>query len=106
MRHFVLEGEHLVPFEERDPELIKAHRAFLQKGYDDGHFLLSGPHVPPKGGILIARAPSREQLDQLLAEEPFTKAKVMRFRSIVEFEPVQFQPCLEAWFGKGGRVGS
>lgn len=31
MRHFLLEGEHIVPFERRDPGLIAAHRLFLQR---------------------------------------------------------------------------
>ena len=59
MKHFLLEGQHLVPFEQRDPALIAAHRQFLQQGYDQGRFLLSGPSIPPAGGILIARAQSR-----------------------------------------------
>ena len=98
MKHFLLEGEHLVPFEQRAPELIAAHRAFLQKGYESGHFLLSGPHIPPTGGFLVARADSLAQLHALLAEEPFVKAKVMRFSRITEFDPVQHQPFLREWF--------
>ena len=98
MKHFLLEGEHLVPFEQRDPALIAAHRAFLQQGYERGDFLLSGPHVPPDGGFLLARAPSREALDLLLAEEPFVKAGLMRFCRITEFLPVQHQPFLHDWF--------
>ncbi len=65
MKHFLLEGEHLLPFEERDPGLIAEHRAFLQRGYDRGDFLLSGPHIPPKGGILIVRAESLERLHEI-----------------------------------------
>lgn len=101
MKHFVLEGEYLVPFEEIAP-LIPEHRTFLQRGYDAGHFLLSGPHIPAGGGFLVARAPSREALDALLAEEPFTKAKKMRFCRITEFNPVQHQPFLRAWFAPPG----
>ena len=101
MKHFILEGEHLVPFEQRSPELIARHRAFLQEGYDRGHFLLSGPHIPPTGGILIARAKSLDDLKELLKDEPFTKANVMRFKSIIEFNPVQHQPFLRGWFGEG-----
>jgi uncharacterized protein YciI len=100
MKYFVLEGEHLVGFEQRDPELIAAHRAFLQRGYDEGHFLLSGPYIPPTGGVLVARAESLEQLNALLADEPFCKARVIRFRTITEFNPVQHQPILKEWFGK------
>jgi uncharacterized protein YciI len=100
VKYFYLEGQHLVPFEERDPELIAAHRRFLQQGYDKGRFLMSGPHKPPTGGILIARAESLDELHEFMAEEPFCKAQVMRFSKIVEFEPVQHQPVLSAWFGK------
>jgi len=100
MKHFLLEGERLVPFEERAPELIAAHRQFLQRGYDQGRFLLSGPSVPPKGGVLIARAESIDELNDYLADEPYCKAKVMRFAKVTEFDPVQHQPILSDWFGK------
>ena len=50
MKHFLLEGQHLVPFEQRAPALIAAHRQFLQSGYEKGRFLLSGPSIPPSGG--------------------------------------------------------
>jgi uncharacterized protein YciI len=98
MKHFFLEGEHLVPFEQRAPELIAAHRQFLQQGYDNGRFLLSGPSIPATGGVLIARPQSREELDAFLADEPFCKAGLMRFCRIIEFNPVQHQPALKAWF--------
>ena len=100
VKHFLLEGEHIVPFEKRAPELIAAHRQFLQQGYDQGRFLLSGPSIPPKGGILIARAESLEELNEFLADEPYCRAKVMRFSRITEFDPVQHQPILNDWFGK------
>jgi len=98
MKYFFLEGEHLVPFEERDPGMIAAHRQFLQRGYEEGRFLLSGPSVPPTGGVLVARAESREQLVEFLADEPFCKARLMRFNKIIEFNPVQHQPILAEWF--------
>jgi uncharacterized protein YciI len=99
MQHFVLEGEYLVPFEEL-ADLVATHRAFLQKGYDDGFFLCSGPQIPARGGFLIARAESLAKLHGLLAEEPFTKAKKMRFSRITQFDPVQHQPVLRDWFAK------
>jgi uncharacterized protein YciI len=99
MKYFFLEGEHLVPFEERDPNLIAAHRKFLQEGYDEGRFLLSGPSIPPTGGVLLARAESLEELKAFLADEPFCKENLMRFSKIIEFNPVQHQPFLTEWFG-------
>ena len=99
MKHFLLEGEYLVPFEEFS-DLVPTHRAFLQKGYDAGHFLCSGPQVPARGGFLLARAESLEKLQEILADEPFAKAKKMRFCRITEFNPVQHQPILKDWFAK------
>ena len=99
MKHFVLEGEYLVPFEEL-AELIPRHREFLKQGYDAGFFLCSGPQIPARGGFLVARAESREKLDALLADEPFTKAKKMHFVRITEFNPVQHQPILKQWFDR------
>jgi uncharacterized protein YciI len=97
VKHFILEGEYLAPFEEFG-ELVTAHRAFLQQGYDAGHFLCSGPQIPAQGGFLVARAESREKLEALLADEPYTKAHLMRFARITEFNPVQHQPLLRGWF--------
>ena len=99
MKHFVLEGEYLVPFEEL-AELVPQHREFLQRGYDAGFFLCSGPQIPARGGFLIARAESRAKLEERLAQEPFTNAKKMRFCRITEFNPVQHQPFLQDWFAK------
>jgi uncharacterized protein YciI len=67
MKHFLLEGEHIVPFEKRAPELIAAHRQFLQQGYDAGRFLLSGPSIPPKGGIDSACSITR-RVEKVLGE--------------------------------------
>jgi uncharacterized protein YciI len=99
LSHFLLEGEHIVPFEQRAPELIAAHRAFLDVGYHKGDFLLSGPTIPPKGGVLVARAASRAALDATLAEEPYTKAGVMHFAAVTAFHPIIHQPVLRHWFG-------
>jgi uncharacterized protein YciI len=97
MKHFLLEGEHLVPFAKLS-DLVPLHHAFLRKGYDDGVFLFSGPQIPAHGGFLVARAASREALEAILAEEPFVKAKKMRFSRITEFDAAQFQPGLKDWF--------
>lgn len=97
MKHFLLEGEHLVPFAELS-DLVSQHHAFLQKGYDDGIFLFSGPQIPAHGGFLVARANSREELEAVLAQEPFVKANKMRFSRVTEFDAAQFQPILKNWF--------
>jgi uncharacterized protein YciI len=98
MKHFILEGRHLAPFE-KFAHLEPLHHEFLQKGYDNGSFLFSGPQVPPHGGFLAARAESVEYLNALLAEEPFVKGGFMKFTNVKQFHPVHHQSCLNAWMG-------
>jgi uncharacterized protein YciI len=100
MRYFILEGTHLVPFDEIPAELKAAHQEFLKQGMDSGAFLFSGPKIPATGGFLVARAESREALDAFLAGEPFTGRGVMVFSSVTEFFPRQNSPALNDWFGK------
>ncbi len=97
MKHFLLEGKHLVPFDELH-DLVAEHYAYLQAGYDNGNFLFSGPQVPPHGGFLVARARTREELDALLSAEPFVREGKMVFTRVTEFEAAQFQPAIEDWF--------
>src|SRR3954469_9261065 len=104
MKHFILEGKHLVPFEQF-AHLEPRHHEFLQKGYDNGTFLFSGPKAPPHGGFLIARAESPVNLDTLLAEEPFVKGGFMQFSSVTEFHPAQHQPLLRDWFAGAPLLG-
>lgn len=101
MKHYLLEGKHLVPFAELE-HLVAEHHAFLQAGYDAGHFLFSGPQVPPHGGFLVARAETREALDTLLAAEPFVREGKMVFSRVTEFEAAQYQPGLKDWFATAG----
>ena len=80
--------------------MIEGHHEYLQRGYDDGSFLFSGPQVPPHGGFLVARAQSRDALDKLLSEEPFVQKKVMEFVRVTEFDAAQCQDFAKSWFGK------
>lgn len=96
MKHFVVEAKYLVPFEDIR-ETIPHHRAFLQKGYDLGLFLCSGPKEPPTGGFLLARAKSKADLEAFFDSEPFHVAKFATF-TFTEFEPVKRQGWAEHWF--------
>ncbi len=103
MKHFVVEATYLAPYE-KIKELQPKHRAWLQKGYDLGLFLCSGPQDPPVGGFLVARAKSMAELKTMFEEEPFNVAKLATF-TFKEFQPVKRQPWTEEWFGGEG-VGS
>ncbi|MEW6645504.1 MAG: YciI family protein [Pseudomonadota bacterium] len=97
MKHFIVEATYLVPFEQI-AETIPRHRAFLQKGYDLGLFLCSGPKAPPTGGFLVARAKSKAELEAFFENEPFQVAGLASF-TFTEFQPVKRQDWTEHWFG-------
>lgn len=95
MKHFMVEITYKLPIEQLG-EIIPAHRAFLQTGYDCGWLLASGPQVPRTGGIAIARAPSLEAIKAFFENDPYHLQNVAEHR-FVEFEPVKRQPFLEDW---------
>jgi uncharacterized protein YciI len=100
MKFFLIDGEYLLPFAELGKlgNLADEHRAFVQRGYDNGDFLFSGPQVPADGGMLVVRAQSREKLDELMAEEPFVREGRVRISRVIEFNPAKFQASLKEWF--------
>ena len=99
MKHFVVEATYAAALE-RVQEATSRHRAWLQRGYDLGLFLCSGPKTnPPVGGYLVARADSIEVLKTMFAEEPFNKEGLATF-TFTEFNPVKRQGWTEDWFGE------
>jgi uncharacterized protein YciI len=97
MKHFIVEATYLAPLEQIRAT-TPAHRAWLQKGYDLGLFLCSGPQDPPVGGFLVARAIAKVDLEAMFEEEPFKRAGLASY-TFKEFQPVKRQPWLEAWVG-------
>lgn len=95
MLHFVVEITFTAPLPVIEP-VVPTHRSFLQLGYDRGWLLMSGPQNPRTGGIVIARAPSRAEIEALFRDDPYAQAGVATYR-FVEFNPVKRQPALEAW---------
>ena len=64
--------------------LLGAHREFLREQYGRGTFLMSGPKRPRTGGIIIASAETRAELEEALALDPFHIAGVAEYE-IVDF---------------------
>lgn len=95
MKHFIVELTYNVSAEQI-AESVAEHRAFLQTGYERGWLLCSGPQVPRVGGIIVARAPSLEELQRFFADDPYQKKGLARYR-FIEFEPVKRQAFLETW---------
>jgi uncharacterized protein YciI len=67
---------------------MKAHVAFLRKHYEAGRFLVSGRKIPRDGGIILALAESRAQIEAIVREDPFCVHGLAEFR-VIEFRASQ-----------------
>jgi uncharacterized protein YciI len=68
---------------------LAEHRAFLDSGYRDNFFVASGPKNPRTGGIIISQLKNREQLENILKQDPFNINDVADYE-IIEFSPTKY----------------
>jgi uncharacterized protein YciI len=92
---FVISLTYTAPLERIDAQLA-GHRAFLSAQYARGVFLMSGRKEPRDGGVIIAHAASRAEVDALLREDPFHQAGLARY-DITEFVPTMTADALAAY---------
>ena len=90
---FVISISYKVPFDRIEPHL-DAHMQFLDRHYASGHFLLSGRKVPRSGGVILARAGSKTEIQTIIEEDPFYSENLADFE-IVEIAPSRAVPGLE-----------
>src|SRR5262245_53203883 len=69
---FVVLLTYVKPLEDVDKEM-KAHVAFLRACYSAKVFVASGRRVPRTGGVILARAPSKEELAAVMDKDPFVR---------------------------------
>jgi uncharacterized protein YciI len=65
-----------------------AHVRFLRKYYAAGNFLVSGRKIPREGGIILAVGRNRQEIEAIIAEDPFCKHGLAEVR-IIEFRASQ-----------------
>ncbi|GGC21947.1 YciI family protein [Pseudoduganella buxea] len=92
---FVIALTYLKPTEEIDA-LLAAHREFLREQYANGVFLMSGRMVPRTGGIIIATADSRADIEAIIELDPFRQAGAASY-TITEFVPTMTADVLAAF---------
>lgn len=80
---YVLTLTYIVPLEEVD-RVRDAHMAWIGEQYEAGRFLASGAKVPRDGGVILARQMDRDELDEVIASDPFTREGVAAY-DVVEF---------------------
>ncbi|NNV55418.1 YciI family protein [Limnovirga soli] len=81
---FIIELTYTVPAAEIDANM-EAHMFYLDKYYHSGHFLASGRKEPRDGGMIFAKASSRNRMEEIISEDPFNKKGLATYR-IIEFK--------------------
>lgn len=76
-----------------------AHMAYVKKYYAQGNFMVSGRKVPRTGGVILVKASTREEVDQIVKEDPFYSADVADF-DVIEFIPSTTAKGLETLLEK------
>ena len=93
---YVVVVSYIKPIEEID-RFLAAHRSFLKRHYASNRFLASGPQNPRNGGVIISKGNSKEEVLNLLKEDPFMVNGIARYE-VIEFDPVlyhdSFKNCL------------
>ena len=67
-------------------QFMEGHKAWLQRGFDDGVFLLAGSLKPDLGGGVVAHGISLKALQARVSEDPFVAEGVVS-AEITELTP-------------------
>ena len=70
------------------------HFEFIQKNIDAGKFIAGGRQNPPTGGLILAYNVTREELEEILKEDPYYKNNLIE-TVITEFTPALFDENLK-----------
>ena len=84
---FVIELIYKAPLAAIDASM-PAHMRFLKKHYASGTFLMSGRKIPRDGGIIIALASSKDELEAIVRDDPFVSHGLADVR-LIEFRASQ-----------------
>jgi uncharacterized protein YciI len=90
---FIINLNYIVPLEQLDAHMAD-HVKFLRKYYKQNVFVASGRKVPRTGGIILALANVKEEIEQIISEDPFFIHKLAEF-TITEFLTSQYHPDLK-----------
>ena len=80
------------------PRLMQGHNEWIQRGFDQGVFLLTGSLQPNLGGSIVAHNTSRSELESRLKEDPFVAESVVA-TEILEIAPSRTSEPLKFLLG-------
>lgn len=73
--------------------LMEGHKAWLQRGFDDGAFLLAGSLLPGAGGGILVQGLSLSELEARVNDDPLVAEGVVT-AEILELAPSKVDPRL------------
>jgi uncharacterized protein YciI len=82
---FIVSLTYKSDLEEVDRHL-DAHVDYLKQEYAEGNFIASGRKIPRTGGIILSCVKNKDELELILAKDPFYKAGIAEY-DIIEFDP-------------------
>lgn len=80
---YIIDLTYIVPLDQLDAHMTD-HVKYLHKYYKQNKFVASGRKVPRTGGIILCLAASKEEVDQIISEDPFYIHKLADFK-VTEF---------------------
>lgn len=84
---FIINLTYKVKLEEVDKHL-EAHIAYLKQQYAQTNFIASGRKVPRTGGIILSQIKDKQDLLDILAQDPFHK------HGLADYELIEFIPSM------------
>lgn len=80
-------------------QFMDGHKSWLNKGFDDGVFLVAGSLQPNQGGGIVAHNTSLEELQRRVNEDPFVEEDVVA-AEIMEITPAKVDERLSFLMGE------
>lgn len=91
---FLLLGRYLRPVDEVEVHL-DAHRAWVREHAEAGRVIAAGREVPLQGGLLVAVGVTRDEVDAMIAADPYVTEGVAQY-DVREYDVVLAAPGAEA----------
>ncbi len=88
MRMFVLLSRFQQPLDEIN-RYLAPHSEWVEQHYASGRFLVSGRRDPWVGGVIVARAESEQEIQEVLATDPLQQFGLAVYE-VVAFGPADF----------------
>lgn len=73
---------------------LDAHRIYLDKYYNQGKFIFSGPRKPRTGGCILCHATNEAEIKEIIKEDPFYFNRIADYE-IIEVEITKQAPGFE-----------